>query len=31
MSLKFQAWINGKASVQYEGVKSVVSVSEFGK
>ena len=30
MSMKCQAWINGKASDQYEAVKPVVSVSEFG-
>jgi len=30
MSMKCQAWINGKAHEQYEAVKPVVSVSEFG-
>ena len=30
MSMKCQAWINGKARKQYEPVKPVVSVSEFG-
>ena len=29
MSMKCQAWINGKARDQYEAVKPVVSVSEF--
>ena len=30
MSVKCQEWINGKAHEQYEAVKTVVSVSEFG-
>ena len=30
MSMKCQAWINGKAREQYEAVKPVVSVNEFG-
>ena len=30
MSLKCQAWINGKARDQYEAVKPVVTVSKFG-
>ena len=30
ISMKYQAWINGKAHEQYEAVKSVVSESEFG-
>ena len=30
MSMKCQAFINGKARAQYEAVKPVVSVSEFG-
>jgi len=30
MSMKYQAWINGKAREQYEAVKPVVSVNEFG-
>ena len=29
MSMKCQAWMNGKARDQYESVKPVVSVSEF--
>ena len=30
MSMKCQAWINGKAHEQYEVVKPVVSISEYG-
>jgi len=30
VSMKCQAWINGKAREQYEAVNPVVSVSEFG-
>jgi len=30
MSMKCQAWINGKAREQYEALKPVVSVNEFG-
>ena len=30
MSMKCQAWINGKAREQYEAVKPIVTVSKFG-
>ena len=30
VSMKCQAWVNGKAREQYEAVKPVVSVSHFG-